>query len=438
MKKLLVLVSLMMISACGGVGGGGGGATLSSIAVTSDSGSIFVNGTKQFTATGTYSDGSTSDITGTVTWTSSDTAVVTITSIGGIATGVSAGTATITASLEGKSGSATLTVAVAPSGKLAFVSIRDNNTNQVYVMNADGSNQVRLSSHDGFDPLWSPDAGKVLFSSYKDTSLELWVANPDGTGETQLTFQTWAADYNVDAAWSFDGTQIAFISYRTGGTQVYVMNPDGSGQTRISNMVNPYSFLTMTFTYPSWSPDGTTITADTSWIHSGGGTDDEGGIYAFTVGAPGVGIQLTHSANDHNAVWSPDGTKIAFYRQNSGANPTGSDIYVMNSGGGGETKLAEGLNPVWSPDGTKIAFLRDLNDTGVRLYVMDADGTNEVNLMSDFDNLGVTWRPSWSPDSKMLPFEYDGAIYIINADGTGLIKITNDVYSEVGPQWAPQ
>ncbi len=84
--------------------------TLTSIAVTPSAPSIIAGATQQFTATGTYSDGSTQNITSSVTWTSSATTVATINSAG-LATGVNAGTSTIKATLNGISGSAILTVA---------------------------------------------------------------------------------------------------------------------------------------------------------------------------------------------------------------------------------------------------------------------------------------------------------------------------------------
>jgi hypothetical protein len=89
-------------------------ATLSSIAVTPIDPSVVVGQTRQFAATGTYSDGSVDDITASVIWTSGDTAVATLNPNGaansGLATGVSDGTSIITAALAGKTGSTTLTV----------------------------------------------------------------------------------------------------------------------------------------------------------------------------------------------------------------------------------------------------------------------------------------------------------------------------------------
>ena len=87
--------------------------TLSSIAVTPANPTILTGATQQFTATGTYSDSSTQNLTSQVTWASSSTAVATI-GTGGLATGVSAGTTTISATLSGVSGSTGLTVQAAP------------------------------------------------------------------------------------------------------------------------------------------------------------------------------------------------------------------------------------------------------------------------------------------------------------------------------------
>lgn len=96
--------------------------TLESIAVTPETASIAVGSTQQFTATGTYSGGSTADLTTQVTWTSSDTTVATI-NASGLATGVAVGEATITATLDSLTDSATLTVTEAPAKPTVTVSI---------------------------------------------------------------------------------------------------------------------------------------------------------------------------------------------------------------------------------------------------------------------------------------------------------------------------
>src|SRR5262249_19247747 len=89
------------------------GVTLTSIGVTPANPTVPVGGTQQFTATGTYSDSSTQNVTNQVTWASSNTAAATINSTG-LATAVAAGTTTISATLGAVSGSTGLTVAAGP------------------------------------------------------------------------------------------------------------------------------------------------------------------------------------------------------------------------------------------------------------------------------------------------------------------------------------
>lgn len=113
-RRSLVPALFILVSACGGGGGGSGGGsgapTLASISVAPVNASISVGFTRLFTALGLYTDGSTANITSSVTWTSSTPAVATINTTG-LATGVTTGTTTITAASGTISGSATLMVA---------------------------------------------------------------------------------------------------------------------------------------------------------------------------------------------------------------------------------------------------------------------------------------------------------------------------------------
>ena len=106
----LALSLLLAIASCGGSGeaGGSGTVTLQSIALTPSSAQMVMGASVVLVATATYSDGSHQDISAQTTWSSSNTAVTTVAA--GIALGVSTGTATINAALQGRSGSATLTV----------------------------------------------------------------------------------------------------------------------------------------------------------------------------------------------------------------------------------------------------------------------------------------------------------------------------------------
>ena len=73
-------------------------------------------------------------------------------------------------------------------GKIAFVSDRDGNR-EIYVMNADGSNQTRVTNNPALDyaPSWSPDGTKIAFYSRRDGNREIYVMSADGSGQTRLT-----------------------------------------------------------------------------------------------------------------------------------------------------------------------------------------------------------------------------------------------------------
>jgi Tol biopolymer transport system component len=128
--------------------------------------------------------------------------------------------------------------------RIAFSSNRDGN-DDLYVMNADGSSQTRLTNHPAHDggPVWSPDGRLIAFDSGRDGYADIYVMNADGSSQTRLTTDRTRGMWPV---WSPDGRQIAFEADR-GNWETYVMNADGSGQNNLTK--NPgYDG------YPAWSP----------------------------------------------------------------------------------------------------------------------------------------------------------------------------------------
>lgn len=95
-------------------------ATLVSVAVTPATASIAIGATQQLTSTAVYTDGSARDVTATATWTSASTAIATV-SAAGVTKGVSAGAAVVTATFEGKSGTAAITVLPAKLVSIALL-----------------------------------------------------------------------------------------------------------------------------------------------------------------------------------------------------------------------------------------------------------------------------------------------------------------------------
>jgi Tol biopolymer transport system component len=89
------------------------------------------------------------------------------------------------------------------SSKIVFHSARDGN-HEIYVMNADGTGQTRLTDNKAMDylPMWSPDRKKVVFVSERDGNHEIYVMNADGTGQTRLTTGTYPV-WSYVSSWSW-------------------------------------------------------------------------------------------------------------------------------------------------------------------------------------------------------------------------------------------
>jgi Tol biopolymer transport system component len=237
---------------------------------------------------------------------------------------------------------------------------------EIFVMNADGTNLTRLTDNSvpDWDPAWSPTGDRIVFSSKMDGhSFDLYIMNADGSSIQRLTT---LPNEEWDAAWSPDSTQIAF-SYgqiNSSSSEIYVINTDGSGLTRLTEGG-----------LPTWSPDGTQI----AYMYN---------VQIFVMNADGSGIRtLTSQSPNMFPAWSPDGQRIAFQSIRDG-NP---EIYVMNADGSSQTNLtnhpAADTIPTWSPDGQGIAFVSNRNGTE-EIFVMNADG-------SDVTQLNNGYEPDW-------------------------------------------
>jgi Tol biopolymer transport system component len=287
-------------------------------------------------------------------------------------------------------------------GKIVFVSNRDGNS-EIYVMDADGGNQTRLTNNfDGISedfPAWSPDGTKIAFVSNRDGNDEIYVMDADGQHQTRLTDNK-AGDYYP--TWSPDGQKIAFISDRDSERSRYevcIMNADGSAQTCL--------------------PEAKVGFASASLAMSGSGPENFG------------------KANEMRLSWSPDGQKIAFsFRVDFYAG-----IAVMNVDGSERTDLTTELtdaNPDWSPDGQKIAFTASLKSM-MDIYVMNADGSGQASL-TDGEYNYFSNSPSWSGDGRRIVFhtnrDGNSQIYVMNADGSGQTRLSNNSAQDWNPDWA--
>jgi Tol biopolymer transport system component len=267
---------------------------------------------------------------------------------------------------------------------IAFASTRDR-TDQLYIMNTDGSNVILLSNSTGFGllPEWTPDGQHLVFESYYDyasnrgnNSVGLFLM---GVFEHSARLVTDDPSNNYWPEVSPDGTRIAFVSERSGNSEVYVMDIDGTNLTNISNNL-------ASDTAPTWSPDSSMI-AFTS--------DRNGDLEIYVMDADGTNpVNITqNSSDDITPAWSPDGIQIAFVSRREG----NEDIYVMDANGANPTNVTNnGANdghPDWSPDGRQIVF--DTNrDGNYEIYIMNADGSSMYNLTN---NDSIDLAPAWSP-----------------------------------------
>jgi hypothetical protein len=143
-------------------------------------------------------------------------------------------------------------IATGPS-RIAF-----GNAGDIWVMNADGSGTRSLTaSNEVYDanPAWSPDGSKIAFdrqiqatqSPELSGTIDVWVMNADGSGQRRLT----ATGRAHGPTWSPDGSRIAFVD---DNRDIYALNTDGSGLTKLTNEASGVSIYG-----PDWSPDGSRI-----------------------------------------------------------------------------------------------------------------------------------------------------------------------------------
>ena len=316
-----------------------------------------------------------------------------------------------------------------PDGKrIAFTSQRDDG---IFVMDQNGRDEERLTRFGGRDPAWSPDGSLVVFARHVDGSQQVFVVGANGTDQRQLTL-----DGGADPVWSPDGDRIVFS--RDG--QVYVMNADGSDQQQL------------TFdggADPVWSPDGGRVvfvryvdgdsevfvvgadgTGERRLTRTGGrgpawSPGDDRVAYTadgniFLVDADGSNLrQLTHDGGQA-PLWSPDGKRIVFVGDEgiSVIDADGSDLRQLTDRGG--------WDPVWSPDGTRVAFTRYIS---ADIVVMDRDGTDQRVVAHN--GLG----PSWSPDGTRVAFSGDGNVHTVDAHGIDRRQVTHN--GGWNPAWSP-
>ena len=235
--------------------------------------------------------------------------------------------------------------------------------------------------------------------------------------------------------WAPDGKRLAYGAESIGGDPVvnglYVLDVT-AGTSRQIVKWNDTSERGGWYE-PAWSPDGNTI----AYVSATAGCC-EGHAEIFMIKPDGSHKTTLETGTASSAwpSWSPDGTRIAFATVPSGApdhsRSVNGSIYAIDTDGTHRTLIARhGTAPSWSPDGTRIAYLtgcgqppfRSIRSNGIRI-VTPAGRAVSPSASAGCATVGVAGAPAWSPDGTKIAIANSGGVYVMNANGTHLRRLT--------------
>jgi Tol biopolymer transport system component len=223
------------------------------------------------------------------------------------------------------------------NGLIAYTGSAAPGSTDIFTVDPESGAVARLTTtgHDS-EPSWSPDGTRIAFASRRDgADSEIYVMDADGSHQTRLTFNPANDD---QPAWSPDG-RIVFSSNRTGNSQLLVMNADGTHVQQLTSGAADYFS-------PDWSPDGRSIVFTTNQLSISD-------TWVMKVADRSIGLLVDDPDGTYDPKWSPDGTKVSYSYGVQFRPSVFSWVGFGVAGTGGELKGEQGA---FSPDGTTFTY----------------------------------------------------------------------------------
>ena len=268
---------------------------------------------------------------------------------------------------------------------VAFMSKRDGNA-EIYVMNPDGGEQFNVTKHhaEDYEPAWSPDGKQILFSSDRGGRFDLYLMDADGSNVRKV-FKS--QERRRSPAWSPDGKQIAYSQGEPGEEAIYLAALTGDAVKKLTDGFNP-----------AWSPDGREIA-----FVVGGIKHAPLGIFDLQTRSQKT-LLVKEMPWILSPAWSPRGDKLAFAEIDGKFDDRGvllakkSVLYIANRDGTGLQRVtaAEEIfpsSPAWSPEGNELLYSARLNKPGLpaQLFKTDMQGGVPTQLTHDGSNSWPDW-----------------------------------------------